>query len=103
MNLDIKTFVQAAFFLAIGGFILSLILGIRSFRAGRQLMYFRKRRERMVRGWRMILTALFLAAAAVALNRFAEPVLYQVFPPSPTVTLTPTVTLSPTITLTPTA
>lgn len=102
MNLDIKTFVQAAFFFAVGGFILSLILGVRSFRSGRQLMYFRKRRERMVRGWRMILTALFLAGAAVALNRFAEPVLYQVFPPSPTVTLTSTITLSPTITLTPT-
>lgn len=102
MNLDIKTFVQAAFFLALGGIALSLILGIRSIRSGRRLLYYRKRRDFMVRGWRLLFTAIFLGIAAFALNRYAEPVIYTIFPPSPTVTLTPTLTLTPTITITPT-
>jgi hypothetical protein len=102
MNLDIKTFVQAAFFFAVGGFFLSLILGFRSIRSGRRLLYFRKRRELIGRGWRLLFTALFLAGAAVALNQYAEPVIYKYFPPTPTITLTPTVTLTPTITQTPT-
>lgn len=56
----------------------------------------------MVRGWRMIFFSIGLVALAFALNRYAEPVAYRVFPPSPTVTQTPTVTMTPTISMTPT-
>ncbi len=55
----------------------------------------------------MVFFAALLGGMAFMLNRYAEPVIYQVFPPSPTVTQTATVTetatvtMSPTVTLTP--
>jgi hypothetical protein len=102
MSLDIHTGVQTAFLLAVLGVILSLFLGIQSIRTGRHLLYFRKRRDLILRGWRLIFIALGLTMAAFLLGRFAEPTAYRIFPPSPTITLTPTMTLIPTITLTPT-
>ena len=102
MNLDISTGVQTAFFLTLAGVVISLIIGIRTIRAGNRLMFFRKRRNLVMRGWRLIIVAGFLGVFAVFLNRFAEPVVYQIFPPSPTVTQTATLTDTPTITLTPT-
>lgn len=102
MNLDISTGVQTAFFLTLAGVVISLFIGIRTIQAGNKLMFFRKRRNLVMRGWRLIIVAGFLGVFAVFLNRFAEPVVYQIFPPSPTVTQTSTVTETPTITLTPT-
>ena len=108
MDLDIRTFVQTAFYLSILGIVIGVWLGIRNIRNGQRLMYFRKRREMIVRGWRMILVAVFMVGAAFFLNQYAEPVAYQLFPPSPsptltfTITLTPTISMTPTITLTPT-
>ncbi len=102
MNLDISTGVQTAFFLTLAGVVISLIIGIRTIQAGNKLMFFRKRRNLVARGWRLIFFAGFLGVFAIAINQFAEPVVYQIFPPSPTVTQTPTNTETPTITLTPT-
>ncbi|NMC52857.1 MAG: hypothetical protein GYA48_04405 [Chloroflexi bacterium] len=102
MNLDIQTGVKTAFYLAIGAVFLFLYLGIRSISEGSKLLFFRKRRDLMLRGWRMILGAVGLVGAAFLLNQYAEPVAYRFFPPSPTVTMTPTITLTPTITQTPT-
>jgi hypothetical protein len=102
MNLDIRTAVQTAFFLTVIGVLLSGFLGIQSIRAGKRLLFFRKRRDLMMRGWRLIFIAFVLAPVAFVLNRYAEPTVYRFFPPSPTVTLTPTITLTSTITLTPT-
>jgi hypothetical protein len=102
MNLDIHTGVSTAFMLAAAGALLSLWLGIRTIRSGQKLMFFRKRRDLMVRGWRMMFTAAILGVIAFSLFRFAEPAAYKIFPPSPTVTITPTITLTPTISETPT-
>lgn len=102
MSLDIHSAVQTAFILALIGTLLSAWLGIRAVRSGLRLPYFRKRNDRMWRGYRLIFAAVILVALAFSLNRFAEPVAYRFFPPSPTVTLTPTITQTPTITLTPT-
>ncbi|NPV57254.1 MAG: hypothetical protein HPY76_11370 [Anaerolineae bacterium] len=102
MQLDIKTATQVAFVLAVLGVIFSLVSGVRTIRAGQALLYFRKRREIIARGWRMILISFFLVGAAIFLNRYAEPVIYRIFPPSPTVTLTSTITLTPSITVSPT-
>lgn len=55
-----------------------------------------------MRGWRNIILGIILGVTAFSLNRYAEPAIYRVFPPSPTITLTPTVTITPTITLSPT-
>ena len=102
MNLDIRTAVQTLIVLILLGMFLSIFAGIRTIRSGKRLLYFRKRREMVSRGWRTIFGAMILAGFAFMLNRYAEPVAYRFFPPSPTITLTPTITSTPTITLTPT-
>ncbi len=56
----------------------------------------------MLRGWRFILGAVFLAVFGFLLNSQVEPLVYRYFPPTATVTITPTITQTPTITLTPT-
>jgi hypothetical protein len=100
MNIDVLTAVQVGFFLAVLGAILSIILGMQSIRSGLKLHYFRKRRDMIVRGWRLLFTAVIFGVVSFFLNRYAEPAVYLVFPPSPTVTITSTITLTPTITKT---
>jgi type VI secretion system secreted protein VgrG len=102
MNLDIQTGVKTVFFILIAGGLLSFIIGIRTIRSAHRLLYYRKRRERTGQGWKMVLAALLMAGLAFVTNRYAEPVAYRVFPPTPTITMTPTITLTPTITETPT-
>jgi len=100
MNLDIRTAVVTATILTVAGIILTLLSGISTIRASHRLPFFRKRRDKMMRGWRLVFSAIFLACLAFVLNRFAEPAIYHFYPPTPTVTLTPTLTLTPTVTLT---
>lgn len=102
MNLDIQTGVITAVIVILAIALLAVWAGIAAIRAGSRLMYFRKRRDRVVRGWRLIFTGVLLGALALITQRFAEPVAYRFFPPSPTPTLTPTITVTPTITETPT-
>ena len=102
MNLDISTTVQTAFFLILLIAVISIWVGYRSIRAGQKLLFFRKRQALIWRGRRSIFVAIILIGVAIMLNRYAEPVIYQVFPPSPTVTNTPTNTATATVTLTPT-
>ena len=71
------------------------------------MQYFRKRRDLIVQGWRLLFAALLLVGLAFFLNGYAEPAIYQFYKPSATqvptatVTLTPSITQTPTITLTP--
>ncbi|MGA7193290.1 MAG: hypothetical protein WBW94_06630 [Anaerolineales bacterium] len=81
--------------------VISLWSGIRDIQAARKMTFFRLRRQRIAAGWRLLGLALILVIIAIALPVFGEPVAYEYFPPSPTITLTPTITLIPTITLTP--
>jgi type VI secretion system secreted protein VgrG len=101
-NLDIKSAVTTAFFLAVIGGIITLLLGYRTIRSGMRLRFFRKRRDRIVTGWRFLFLTAILWVLAFAVNQYAEPIAYRFYPPTPTITLTPTVTLTPTISLTPT-
>ncbi len=108
MKLDIHTAVQTTLVIAILLIIVSAWIGIRSIAKARSLKFFRMRRDRMVAGWRLILLAFGLGIMALAVNSFAEPLVYRFFPPTPTltptltITVTPSITLSPTITQTPT-
>ena len=81
--------------------VISLWSGIHDIQAARKMTFFRLRRQRIAAGWRLLGLALILVIIAIALPVFGEPVAYEYFPPSPTITLTPTITLIPTITLTP--
>ena len=75
---------------------------VRAFREAGRLRFFLKKRELLSRAWRFVLFALLILGGAIIINTFAEPMVYRVFPPSPTVTQTPTITPTPTITITPT-
>jgi hypothetical protein len=101
-NLDIHSAVQTILLIIAFAVAISLWVGVGSIRSGRKLQFFRKRRDRMVRGWRLVFSAFALAVLAFILSFFGEPVIYRVYPPSPTVTPTSTITPTPTITETPT-
>jgi hypothetical protein len=102
MSLDIHTAVLTALLISIVLIIITLWSGIRSIRKARTLKFFRMRRDRMVIGWRLILSSLFFIGFAFFLYYFAEPVIYNFFPPTATFTNTPTITPTPTISSTPT-
>lgn len=101
-QLDIRTGIQTAFIITIIAIILLIWTGIRSLRKGREMPFFRMRRQKMVRGWRLLLFAVILISIAFLLNTQAEPIIYRFFPPTETQTLTPTITITPTISTTPT-
>lgn len=102
MNLDIETTVNVIFFLLLLGAAGLLVVAIRAFMEAQRLRFFLKKRELLGRGWQFIFFMMLTIGAAILVNSFAEPLTYQVFPPSPTVTLTPTITTTPTVTVTPT-
>jgi len=102
MQLDIHTGIQAALVILVLVVILLIWRGISAIRSARGLPFFRMRRERMVRGWRMFFFAVLFIIIAVMLNTQAEPLIYSYYPATATFTITPTITLTPTISLTPT-
>lgn len=81
--------------------VISLVMAVKSIKAGHKLLFYQKRQLLIYHGWRLVLLALGLIFAGFLVFRFAEPVVYRYFPPSPTVTLTPTITITPTVTNTP--
>ena len=101
MNIDVSTTVKVIMFFMIIAAFISLLMAIKSIKAGRKLLFYQKRQILVYRGWRLILFSVLMVLAGLAITRFGEPVVYRYFPPSPTITLTPTVTATPTITLTP--
>ncbi len=101
-NLEIHTTVQIAFFIALALAVIAIPLGIGRIISGRKLPYFKKRRDQMMIGWRLLMAAILLGGLSFFLNSYAEPVIYTYFAPSPTLKRTPTITLTPTISLTPT-
>lgn len=102
MSLDIHTAIQTALILFILIAVLSFFQGLRSIRNARGLPFFRMRREKIVRGWRLLGWSVLLVFLAWLLNTQAEPIVYRFYPPTITPTLTSTITLTPTISLTPT-
>ncbi|MCB2214189.1 hypothetical protein KQH50_02220 [bacterium] len=108
LQIDVHSTVLTATILIGVAAVLTLIFGIRNIAKSRNIPFYKKRHDRVVRGWRLILLAVILVPVAWLLLTRSEPVIYQFISPSPTpsqtatITLTPTITLSPTISLTPT-
>jgi hypothetical protein len=100
--MDIRAGVITSVILAILIGILSMRSGLRLIQSARRLTFYRLRRQRNRSGWRLFILGIFLLALSIWLGRFGEPIAYQYFPPSPTISLTPTITPIPSITLTPT-
>jgi len=101
-ELDIHTTVIAVIFFIILTGILILIHGRRIIRYGTQITYYQKRRKIVQRGWIFILLALVFGIIAAVIGQYGEEMIYRVYPPSQTTTLTPTITVTPTITAIPT-
>ena len=100
--MDIRAGIITTIALAVMAAILLFRGGIRSIQSARKLTFYSLRRQHMSGGWRMLIIGVLLLLFSTWLGRFGEPVAYQYFPPSPTLSLTPTITTIPTITLSPT-
>jgi hypothetical protein len=93
--------------LLVAGVLIAAVLGWIEINRARRLPFFLLRRERISRGWRILLLAALLGASAVVVRLFGRPAAYIIMQPTPsntptaTKTHTPTITMTPTITLTP--
>jgi hypothetical protein len=103
MSLDIHSAVQVTIAIAAAAFFISIWRGIALVRKARTLPFFRMRRDMTVRGWRLLTLWGFVWLIIVfLLPTQIEPLIYSVYPPTATVTITPTITVTPTISQTPT-
>jgi hypothetical protein len=102
LQIDVRTtiLVLVIGLIVVGG--LLIIHGIKLIRYGTTIEYYQKRKKYVLHGLRMFAVAIIVAISAVLCSRFGEPLVYQVYIPSPTSSITPSITPSPTITLTPT-
>ncbi len=101
-NLDIRTGVLTFIILMVIGMVFYILAGFREIRNSRNIPFYRKRHDGMVRGWRMLFLAVLLASVAFLANTYGEPLAYNFFPPSLTPPRAPTLPVTPSITLTPT-
>jgi len=100
--MDIRAGIITAVILAILIGIISIRSGFRSILSARRLTFYRLRRQRNRTGWRLFMFGILSIAFSIWLGRFGEPIAYQYFPPSPTISITPSITPIPSITPTPT-
>lgn len=101
MQIDIHSTVLTAAIITGVAALFTLIFGINNILKSRNVPFYRKRHDRMVRGWRLILAAILLIPLTWVILNYSEPVVYRFISPSPTITQTPTVTTTPSITITP--
>jgi type VI secretion system secreted protein VgrG len=101
MNIEVHSTVVLAYYLALAFIAIFILLGIARIRGALKLKYYRKRRDMITSGWRLIFSSVILIGIAIFLSNYAEPVVYHFFKPSPIPTSTPTITLTPSITVTP--
>ena len=101
LQIDVhSTILTAAIITGIAA-VLTFIFGLKSIINSRGIPFYRKRHDRMTRGWRLIVLAILLIPLAWLILNYSEPVVYQFFSPSPTITQTPTITMTPIFTATP--
>ena len=110
---DIQSFLQTATILLYIGMLVMIYRAIGMLRSGRDLTFYRLRRDRLIYGWRLFFIGIILGGAALMTQIYGEPTVYSLVEvtatqvpsatPSqtPTLTITPTITPTPTITLTP--
>jgi hypothetical protein len=102
MKLDIATTVRVLFVFLLFLGILFFIRAWRGFQEAKRLYFFIKRRQLLKQMWVLVLIGSIIIIFAFSVNKFTEPIVYQFFVPSPTMTFTPTNSSTPTITQTPT-
>ena len=77
LNLDIRSTVLTAAIIAGTAAVLTLIFGITNIIKSRKIPFFKKRHDRVVRGWRLILAAILLIPLTWVILNFSEPVVYH--------------------------
>lgn len=100
--MDIRTGVIVLALFALVGAALSFRGAIRNMQSARKISFYSLRKRYNAAAWRLVFFSIFLIALALWIPTRGEQVVYRVFPPSSTPSLTPTITLTPTVTLTPT-
>jgi len=76
LELDIKTAVQTAFFLAIVGILASILLIFRNVNSAKKMPFFRKRRQLQMKSIRLLFLSIIFLGAAIFFNQYAEPAIY---------------------------
>lgn len=71
-------------------------------RGSRGLRFYSLRRQRVASGWQLMVAGVALGLLAILLGVHGRPVVYLVFPPTPSLTPSPTIPPTPTLTRTPT-
>jgi len=102
MNLDIHAGVTVIVLLLVLVAVLTFIRGYHHYREAHNMLFYNKRKVKKQSAVSVLLLGIIILGIAFSIATFAEPAIYSVYVPSPTVTLTPTITITPTITLTPT-
>ena len=100
--MDIRTGVIVLALFAVLGAFLSFRGAIRSMQAARKISFYSLRKRYNSTAWRLVFLSIVLIGVAIWFPTGGEQIMYQVFPPSATPSLTSTITLTPTITTTPT-
>lgn len=105
-RMDIKSGVIALVILAVIFAVLSARSALRTLQGARKMTFYRLRRQREGGAWRLLGLAAVLILFAVALPTYGLPLVYEYYPPTPTITLTPSITpfrsVTPTWTISPT-
>ncbi|MBX3047635.1 MAG: hypothetical protein KIT46_08585 [Anaerolineales bacterium] len=107
ISLDLESFLLTSTAVLVFFGLYTLWTGRARMQQAGELPYHRLRQQRLLQGWATVFWGLVLFALAALLHWFGRPVVYSVFPVTPTSsqtstpTLSPTPSLSPTLTLTP--
>ncbi|MBK9209637.1 MAG: hypothetical protein IPL71_15580 [Anaerolineales bacterium] len=98
--MDIHAGIIAASLLIVVAAFFVIRAAIRVMQTARKLSFYSLRRMHNANAWKLFFFALLLFACAIWLPFYGEPMVFEIFPPSPQ-TLTPSVSETPTLTLTP--
>ena len=100
--MDIRAGIIAVALFAVLAAYFSAQAAVKNYQTARKVSFYSLRKRYNVNALRLFFLTIFLLAFAYWLPTLGEPMVYRVFPPSPTPSLTSTITLTPTITLSPT-
>lgn len=101
-NMDIHAGIIVVALFSVVGAYFTARSAIKNYQSARTVSFYSLRRRYNFNALRLFFLTIFLLAFAFWLPTAGEPMVYQVFPPSATPSLTSTITLTPTITLSPT-
>ena len=73
MNIDVSTTMKVILAIIAIVIVISLVMAVRSIKAGHKLMFYQKRQMLVYRGWRLILFSILLVGVGFVLSRLVNP------------------------------